>query len=168
MRRQQLAPCNAAANAPDAAQLDESDILVLEAADDGDDVLMSEDDAAAPAAPMGQDDVEDVDQVDVEVRLAAEIAENRAASDQEVEEERQEVEAERQEVEAEPVAPNRIEPQRAANVIRRIGVVTAAVYAEVFEAAEAEAGDAETRFNSHCYDFLAAMRDHRRMLLQRQ
>ena len=70
MRRQQLAPCNAAANAPDAAQRDESDILVLEAADDGDDVLMSEDDA--PAAPMvGQDDVEDVDQV--EEGLAAEM-----------------------------------------------------------------------------------------------
>ena len=92
MRRQQLAHCNAAANAPDAAQRDESDFLVLEAGDDGDDVLMSEDDAAAPAAPMvGQDDVEDVDQVDVEDGLAAEIAENLAAADQEVEEERQEV-----------------------------------------------------------------------------
>ena len=83
-----------------------------------------------------------------------EVAENLAAADQEAEEER--------------VAPNRIELERIANVIRHIDVVTAAVYAEVFEAAEAEAGDAETRFNSHCYDFLAAMRDHRRMLLQRQ
>ena len=88
MRRQQLAHCNAAANAPDAAQRDESDFLELE---DGD-VFMSEDDAADPAAPMvGQDDVEDVDQVDVEDGLAAEIAENLAAAGQEVEEERQEV-----------------------------------------------------------------------------